>query len=806
MSNNTTAQDLGQYNLLETVAKSDFATVYRAVDTNLGREVALKVLDPVLMQDTDWVRRFRQDFQAVVRLQHPHIVTIYDVDEVAGKLYIAMQLAHGGSFARAMAKQGQVPWQKVLTLLEPVCEALDYAHGQSVVHGDLKPTNILVDPKAGPLLTDFGFVRLLKDNAMSAGVGNGVLGSPAYIAPEAWEASAAEAPADIYALGCIVYEMLMAEALFKGNNAVEIMKAHAEGPAMPTPWPDDVPEDIAAILHKALAWDPQARYRSAMSFWNALNALDIQASGQSAKLKALAQKWRAETESALKDGKWRVAKMAVSSWLAVAPHDTAALDAQKTIDQKLASMQQQPVQVPVPTPPCFKFSTLPDQQMGSLVDAMTPEQFLDSQGQKQTYKAILNGQKVTLRWCFPPDDIPERRIMLEQLIHKGAPSDAYLWPTHIVESQDAPGFGYLMPMLPQSVKAVSMSPDKLLQRGRKWSQNTQPTMRMLTTMALALADSFLALHLQGLCYQTISDEHFFFDPNTEKLYIKGAENVVMASQAAIGMPDILRFAAPELIREEVPPNVQTDLYSLAALLFVIFMGHHPLEGEKTTVIPTLDATAKQRLYGTDPVFIFDPADASNRPVPGYHVTVLNNWPIYPQFMRDLFICAFTDGIKDPHSGRVRVSEWRGALTRLRDSIFYCSQCGAENFYDLDALKASGGQTGVCWSCGNALQLPPRLRIEDDVLAPATIIMLNHNTRLFPHHIDSERRYDFSVPLAEVNQHPNNPNIWGLKNLGAEKWVITTSDGAVKDVDPGRNVTLAQGTRINFGKVEGEIAI
>jgi hypothetical protein len=85
-------------------------------------------------------------------------------------------------------------------------------------------------------------------------------------------------------------------------------------------------------------------------------------------------------------------------------------------------------------------------------------------------------------------------------------------------------------------------------------------------------------------------------------------------------------------------------------------------------------------------------------------------------------------------------------------------------------------------------------------------MLNHDTQLYPHHLDDQRMYDFSQPLAEVTQHPTNPNLWGLKNLTAEKWVITTADGTVKDVESERNVPLAVGTRINFGKKEGEIRV
>ena len=164
-----------------------------------------------------------------------------------------------------------------------------------------------------------------------------------------------------------------------------------------------------------------------------------------------------------------------------------------------------------------------------------------------------------------------------------------------------------------------------------------------------------------------------------------------------------------------------------------------------------------------------------------------------------FTEAFTVGLQDPLE-RVRESEWRGAMVRLRDSIVYCAHCGAENFYDGEALQASGGKPGSCWACSTEIQLPPRIRIGDYV------VMLNHDTELFPHHVDDQRMYDFSKPVAAVTRHPKNPDVWGLKNLSDEKWVITGADGLVADVEPGRSVRLGVGVKVNFGKKEGEIRL
>jgi hypothetical protein len=140
------------------------------------------------------------------------------------------------------------------------------------------------------------------------------------------------------------------------------------------------------------------------------------------------------------------------------------------------------------------------------------------------------------------------------------------------------------------------------------------------------------------------------------------------------------------------------------------------------------------------------------------------------------------------------------MIRLRDSIIYCSHCGLENFYDADRLRATGGDPGLCWSCAVQLALPPRIRVGGHV------VMLNHDTRLYPHHTDDDRLYDFSAPAASVARHPSQANVWGLKNLSGGKWVVTTADGAVRDVEPDRSVTLAAKTRIQFGKAEGEIRV
>jgi len=270
-------------------------------------------------------------------------------------------------------------------------------------------------------------------------------------------------------------------------------------------------------------------------------------------------------------------------------------------------------------------------------------------------------------------------------------------------------------------------------------------------------------------------------------------NVVIDGQApADGIAGTARFMAPEIVRGEAMPSTGTDLFSLSVLHFYMFMVHHPLEGQKEADIKCLDLPAMTKLYGKEPVFIFDPADASNRPVKGCHDNASAYWPLYPKFFQQLFIDSFTVGLHSPQK-RVRESMWRAAMERLADLILYCSQCGKENFHD------PIGTAAPCWACKKPIVKPLGLSMGTDRL-----VMLNHDTQLFPHHIDEQRAHDFSQPLGSVQRHPTDPQVWGLKNLSTQNWSCTLANGSVVDIAPGRSVTLALGSTVHFGNMKAQI--
>ncbi len=413
--------------------------------------------------------------------------------------------------------------------------------------------------------------------------------------------------------------------------------------------------------------------------------------------------------------------------------------------------------------------------------------FLGGGGQGEVYEASWDGKSYALKWYFPETADPKQLQALKTLIDKGSPSAKFLWPLELVSAGSPAGFGYLMKLREPRFKGII---DMMKRR-------VEPSFRALATAGLQLAECFLDLHAKGLCYCDISWGNVFLDPDLGEVAVCDNDNVIVNGEkpAILGTPD---FMAPEVVRGEVLPSNQTDKFSLAVLLFYVFFVDHPLKGKKEAAIRVFDLPARTKLFGTEPLYIFDPQDTSNRPVPGLHDNVLAFERVYPTFLKKLFEKAFTSGIRDPQHGRVTENEWRSAMVRLRDSIMYCRQCSAENFYDAEALQASGGKPLACWSCGKDLLLPFRIRIGK------TVAMLNHDSKLFPHHVDDAKLFDFSKPVGEVVRHPQNPGVWGLKNLSSDKWVVTGPDGSVKDVEPGRSATLGSGSRINFGKAEGEI--
>ena len=414
------------------------------------------------------------------------------------------------------------------------------------------------------------------------------------------------------------------------------------------------------------------------------------------------------------------------------------------------------------------------------------ERLLGEGGQGQVWRvAAESGAAYALKWYFPHAATDDQYRALDALVRSGPPDGRFLWPLELIKDERT--FGYVMELRRDSFRGMA----ELMRR------TIDPTFRALATAGFELADSFLQLHAKGLCYIDISFGNVFLDPGRGGVLVCDNDNVrVNGTPAPVaGTP---KFMAPEVIRaladgENPRPDRSTDLFSLSVLLFYMLVMHHPFEGRREADIPVLDAEAQNRLYGIDPLFIFHPDDTSNRPDPAHHPNATTFWPLYPGFVRDLFVRSFTAGIDDPEHGRVQESEWRLAMVRLRDAIVECRACGVENFADPD------GAAAACWNCTAPMGDPARLEFPDRGL-----VALNRGTLLYPHHT-RRSLYDFGAPQAEVVGHPDNPNVHGIKNLSNDAWRAITPDGERWEVPPGRSVTVQTGTRIRFAGAEAVIA-
>jgi DNA-binding helix-hairpin-helix protein with protein kinase domain len=417
---------------------------------------------------------------------------------------------------------------------------------------------------------------------------------------------------------------------------------------------------------------------------------------------------------------------------------------------------------------------------------------LGAGGEGRVYEALgPGGNKLALKWYHPERADQVQWDTLETLIDYGAPHPRFVWPLDLAVASKPGGrrakalpeqWGYVMSLYDARFRDVNAH----LQR------EVKPGFRALARAGVGLADGFLQLHTKGLCYRDISEGNVVFDPITGDVLIADNDNVGIDGEVprVAGTPG---FMAPEVVRGEAVPSTRTDRFSLAVLLFLMFMINHPFFGRKEFEIDCLDDTAFDRLVGFEPVFIFDPDDESNRPVPGVHDNAIQRWSLYPRSVRSLFIRSFTDGLHDPAHGRVAEVEWRGALAQLHDTVVQCPVCGHDNF----APDAPDGHFVCCNSqCGTRLKRPLWLDLGRNQVALAA------GAELFPHHLVKNRRFDYGTALARIEEHPKY-DARGLTNLSDRSWTVT-SDGESFDVPSGSALMVAAGTSIDFGGAVGAI--
>ncbi|MBU6423288.1 MAG: protein kinase [Chloroflexota bacterium] len=270
-----TGSTLGKYQILGRLGQGGMATVYRAFQPSLERDVALKVLRAGFAEDEEFLDRFRREARAIAHLRHANIVQVFDFEEVDGRAFMAMEFLEGGTLKERMnelAERGQrLPHDEVVRIVQQVADALAYAHRLGIVHRDVKPSNVMLLADGRAVVTDFGIAKVLSGTRHTqTGVG---VGTPEYMSPEQGQGTGVDQRADIYSLGVMTYEMLTGRVPFTADTPLAIVLAHMRDPLpLPSTIEPSVGPATERVLLKALAKDPEQRYDSATAFADALRA------------------------------------------------------------------------------------------------------------------------------------------------------------------------------------------------------------------------------------------------------------------------------------------------------------------------------------------------------------------------------------------------------------------------------------------------------------------------------------------------------------------------------------------------------
>jgi beta-lactam-binding protein with PASTA domain/predicted Ser/Thr protein kinase len=251
----------GRYHIVRKLGSGGMATVYLAEDQELGRRVAIKILNERHANDDQFVERFRREAKNAAGLSHPNIVSIYDRGEAEGTYYIAMEHLDGRNLKELIAARGPAPVHIVVEVGRQVLAALAHAHKNGIVHRDIKPHNVMVDGDRRVKVTDFGIARAGASQMTEAG---SIVGTAQYLSPEQARGSQVDPRSDLYSVGVVLYELLTGKVPFTGDSPVEIAMRHlSDTPPPPSEVKEGVPHELDLVVMRALAKDPETRYQSA---------------------------------------------------------------------------------------------------------------------------------------------------------------------------------------------------------------------------------------------------------------------------------------------------------------------------------------------------------------------------------------------------------------------------------------------------------------------------------------------------------------------------------------------------------------
>src|SRR5512147_2330826 len=245
MDNLQPGQMLGPYRIITQIGKGGMATVYKAYQASVDRYVAIKVLPSQLAESKEFAARFQQEARIIAKLEHPHILPVFDYGESDGVAYLVMRYLDAGTLKDRMEAGRPLPLAEIDRIFTQLSDALSYAHSHGVIHRDLKPSNALIDSQGNIFLTDFGIAKLLESASPRLTQTDAILGTPAYISPEQAKAMPVDRRSDIYSLGIILYEMVTGRVPFVADTPLAVILKQISDPLPP---PSAVKPDISAAI------------------------------------------------------------------------------------------------------------------------------------------------------------------------------------------------------------------------------------------------------------------------------------------------------------------------------------------------------------------------------------------------------------------------------------------------------------------------------------------------------------------------------------------------------------------------------
>ena len=271
---NLIGQSLGRYHIIEPLGQGGMASVFRAFDTSLERDVAIKVIRPELDETNgdEFLKRFQREARALAQLDHPYILKVLDYGEQDGLPYLVMPFVPGGTLKEKLGRA--VLYPEAAAILAPIARALDYAHHKKIIHRDVKPANILISQSGEPLLSDFGIAKMLDTGPGNQLTATGVgIGTPDYMAPEQWMGKA-DPITDVYSLGVVFYEMVTGHKPYTADTPAAVLLKHLRDPLpRPVQFIPSLPDAVEQVLFKALAKDSANRFQDMGEFAKILEKL-----------------------------------------------------------------------------------------------------------------------------------------------------------------------------------------------------------------------------------------------------------------------------------------------------------------------------------------------------------------------------------------------------------------------------------------------------------------------------------------------------------------------------------------------------